>query len=351
MKVGLIPCLAIVILAAHLARAQDDVIDKELTRFAELLSKQVQKSGVKKVAVLDFTDLQGITFELGKFIAEQTTVNLVSGNGSFTVVDRNHLNQILAEHKLTISGLIQPENAKKFGQFSGADALILGTITVIKNTIYITAKITSTESSDILGAAKGQLTMTPEIEKLVRPPVETPKTNNIGNPETPKLTNSVPERKVPEGGRNVDDEKVKAVKTFGDLRIELRSLDIVNNGEFILRFSLANQNSKKSIWTALATRSKLETTLTDHEGFEFEGNSREVNGVAYTAFYDWGFSPATEIKPNGSVSGSVKFLSRQYRKAVPGVCRLQMQILAEACLPPARADAMSYNFESKIQAE
>jgi len=69
--------------------------------------------GKKKVTVLDFTDLQGGASELGKYIAEQLTVNLVMGKREFSVLDRANLKSILAEHKLTSTGLVDPENAKK----------------------------------------------------------------------------------------------------------------------------------------------------------------------------------------------------------------------------------------------
>ncbi len=110
---------------AH-AQAQD--IDTELSNLAGKLATQVNDHGKKKVAVLDFTDLQGGSSELGKYIAEQLTVNLVMGKRDFSVLDRANLKSILAEHKLTATGLVDPENAKKLGMFAGVDALILGTI-------------------------------------------------------------------------------------------------------------------------------------------------------------------------------------------------------------------------------
>jgi len=34
----------------------------------------------------------------------------------------------MTEHKLTATGLVDPENAKKLGMFAGVDALVLGTM-------------------------------------------------------------------------------------------------------------------------------------------------------------------------------------------------------------------------------
>jgi hypothetical protein len=71
--------------------AQPATMDTELTALTEKLAAQVKDNGKKKVAVLDFTDLQGATTELGKYVAEQLTVNLVIGKRDFSVLDRaNH---------------------------------------------------------------------------------------------------------------------------------------------------------------------------------------------------------------------------------------------------------------------
>src|SRR6266481_10029833 len=130
------------ILSQGLLRAQD--MDKELSDLAEKLAVPIKDHGKKKIAVVDFTDLKGGSSELGKYIAEQLTVNLVMGKRDFSVLDRANLKSILAEHKLTATGLVDPENAKKLGMFAGVDALVLGTIIPKNQKITLTAKILTT---------------------------------------------------------------------------------------------------------------------------------------------------------------------------------------------------------------
>src|SRR5690349_5887577 len=120
---------------------QGQEVDKELSGLADKLSSLIKENGRKKVTVLDFTDLQGVESELGKYIAEQLTVNLVMVKKDFSVLDRANLRKILTEHQLTTTGLVDPENAKRLGQFAGVDALILGTIIPKNQKITLTAKI------------------------------------------------------------------------------------------------------------------------------------------------------------------------------------------------------------------
>ena len=69
--------LCAVLLCHHRAQAQD--MDTELSKLADNLAGQIKDQGKKKVTVLDFTDLQGGSSELGKYVAEQLTVDLVIG--------------------------------------------------------------------------------------------------------------------------------------------------------------------------------------------------------------------------------------------------------------------------------
>src|SRR5690242_6962233 len=100
-----------------LLQAQD--MDTEISSLATNLASSIHTQEKKKVAVIDFTDLEGGSTELGKYVAEQLTVDLVMVRQDFSVLDRANLRKILAEHKLTATGLVDPENAKKLGQFAG----------------------------------------------------------------------------------------------------------------------------------------------------------------------------------------------------------------------------------------
>jgi curli biogenesis system outer membrane secretion channel CsgG len=320
---------SVLIVAAMLfsqALAQSNTIDDELLELANKLSTLIKDQKKAKVTVLDFTDLQGASSELGKYIAEQLTVNLVIAKKGFAVLDRANLKSILAEHKLTASGLVDPENAKKLGQFAGVDALILGTITPRSQNMSLTAKIITTDTAEVVGAAKAEFKKDENVQQLI--------------------SHFVAESKA----GSLSEEKSKITKSFGDLRVEVQSLHIVNGTEFLLSFALSNQNPKQNIW--VAWKSGLNARIFDSAGFEFEGDNRSLSGVESTEFYEWGFSPATELKPNGSVSASLKFFSRQYRKATPGVCRLQFDVFSERDLNNQRAvGATSHTLSGKIEAD
>ncbi len=329
--------LALLLGGHALAQAQD--IDTELAKMSDKLATQIKDQGKKKVAVLDFTDLQGGSSELGKYIAEQLTVNLVMNKRDFSVLDRANLKSILAEHKLTATGLIDPENAKKLGMFAGVDALILGTIIPKGQNTSINAKIITTDTAEIVGAARAEFTTDNTVQQLASKP--TTESNAGGN--TVDLNN----------------DTAKVVKKFGDLRVELQSLHIVNRGQFQLTMALVNQNQKKSIWVALNSNDGINPkgNITDSGGFKFVADRAGLSGIPYTSYGPYGnqqggFSPAMEIKPGDSISATVAFTPFDgSRRAAPGICNVQIEFLLGHNFESSSPSVGLNNLVSKIEAD
>src|SRR5882672_4870197 len=78
------------------------------------------------------------------------------------------LRAAMTEHKLTATGLVDPENAKKLGMFAGVDALVLGTmVSRVGNTMNVTAKIITVDTAEIVGAVRAEFKSDAEVQKLV----------------------------------------------------------------------------------------------------------------------------------------------------------------------------------------
>src|ERR1043165_6954480 len=103
----------IAILIAHALPAAEFALDQEIQSFADKLAAGVKESGRKKITVVDFTDLQGKPSEFGRSLANRLIVAIVNSRKGFSVMDRADVNKILAEHKLTLDGIVEPETAKK----------------------------------------------------------------------------------------------------------------------------------------------------------------------------------------------------------------------------------------------
>jgi len=62
-------CFLLILFCAQIASA--GTYEEELQGLSLKIAKNIERSGKRTVAVVDFTDLQGNVTELGRFIAEE----------------------------------------------------------------------------------------------------------------------------------------------------------------------------------------------------------------------------------------------------------------------------------------
>lgn len=344
--------LSIVLVLSDQAFAEVSDLDTALSGLATTLGGRVKEQQKKKIAVIDFTDLQGAALgELGKYIAEQLTVNLVMEKRDFAVLDRANLRRILAEHKLTSQGLVDPDNAKKLGMFAGVDALILGTVVPKGQTsMGLTAKIITTDTAEIVGAARSEFKADSVVEQLMI------------------HTGSAADR----GADTWGSDPPSVGKSLGDLRVELQSLRIVSGTRYQLTMSMSNQNTKKSIWVALLkdpSKYGPKGGLTDAAGTECFIDGQSLSGIQVgsessvyeNAFYvhysqvnappHKQFTPALELKPGEVATATLKFLSSTGKQPEAGTCTVQLEFLLGHDFAPGLGSVAPENLVAKVEVQ
>lgn len=166
--------IGLVTFHAVAAGAPAQAYQQQVAGAATRLGEAMTKAGRRTLAVVDFTDLQGNTTELGRFLAEQLSVALGAEAGSFEVIDRNHLRALLQEHRLSTTGLIDPQTAQKLGKIAGADCLVSGSITPFSETVNLSLKLLDTNTARILGGVAVDIPMTSTISELLKKGIGTP---------------------------------------------------------------------------------------------------------------------------------------------------------------------------------
>lgn len=178
--------------------------EKEIKAMSATLSDSIVAAGKKNIAVVDFTDLQGNVTELGRFFAEEFSGTLASAGKGFKIIDRTHLKTLLIEHKLSTTGIIDPQTVQKLGQIAGVDSLIAGTITPFGDTIRLSVKVLETNTAMVIGAASEDIAKTKAIEELLGKGIgesnQASNTKNISTGPGTQLTVIKPILKVESNG-------------------------------------------------------------------------------------------------------------------------------------------------------
>lgn len=141
--------------------------ETEIKKLSATMAEKIAEAEKNKVAVVDFTDLQGNVTELGRFIAEEFSSALSKTGKEFTVVDRVHLNVIVKEKKLSATGLIDSHAAMKLGKIQGVEALITGTLTPFGDSVRIVVKVLDSFTAGVIGSNEGNIAKTKVIEELL----------------------------------------------------------------------------------------------------------------------------------------------------------------------------------------
>ena len=189
--------------------------EKEINRLSSEIADKIAASGVKKVAVVDFTNIEGNVTALGRFIAEEFSVALAESGKDFQVVDRTHLKSIIKEHKLSKTGLIDPDTARQLGKIAGVEALITGSLTPFGDSVRLVVKVLNTETAAIIGSKRGNIPKTNAIAALIDQDIQS------GGPTTPKPTKKPKKGKWVQKAKGFTFELVSCKRQGGSVKCEL----------------------------------------------------------------------------------------------------------------------------------
>ena len=87
----------------------------------------VNLSNYKKIAIGDIVDADGSVSRHAQDIADDLTTALFDSE-TFEVLDRQNLQSIMSEHKLSTTGIIDEDTASELGKVIGAAVLVFGRI-------------------------------------------------------------------------------------------------------------------------------------------------------------------------------------------------------------------------------
>ena len=104
------------------------------------------------IAILPFRERGREVKDLGGQVADLMFSRLAV-DPTLYLVDREEIDKSFAEAELTLSGIVKPDEVITVGHLTGARLLVTGSIFQVNDSLYLVAKIISTETSRVLGAS------------------------------------------------------------------------------------------------------------------------------------------------------------------------------------------------------
>lgn len=165
-------CLALAFIhCAGTAAGADD--QKELQAAVQDLKNNLNAQiGAKpmRLAVLSFlstkTDKHEKFTEFGEYLSENIISTLSRETKKVKLFERKRLDLILGEHSLSLSGLIDADQAKKIGELAPVDAVLSGTFTKLANYIEIHSRVVDVVTGEIVLTYSAKVTLTSDLKSL-----------------------------------------------------------------------------------------------------------------------------------------------------------------------------------------
>lgn len=170
MNKGRLLCLTMVLLTYTCPAAEAaETIEAAMKEVAASLGPALADSGLKKLAVVELTDIAGYRSALGPFLAEELTTQLFAAKpGTFDFVERQQLAKVLEEQKLTSSSLFEGTSLVSVGKVLGIQAIITGSMADLGDQIKINTRVISVESARIVAASSTSFPRQGAAEALLR---------------------------------------------------------------------------------------------------------------------------------------------------------------------------------------
>jgi TolB-like protein len=107
-------------------------------------------SGAMTVAVLTFDSDLKTPEKAGELMADVLSARL-GAMGDVMVLERQDVAKVLSEQKISLSGLVAPDQAVQVGKMIGAKLLVCGRVTTTGTKVYLVCKVIGTETSQVKG--------------------------------------------------------------------------------------------------------------------------------------------------------------------------------------------------------
>ena len=146
-------------------------LEQGVDELAQQIADVVRGQGKTTIAVVEFVDLNGSVNQFGKLLAEKLITRLFThGAGALRIVERRQLMRVIAEQKLSISGLVDRDSIGKIASTLGVDALVTGSVSLFGDQVEINSRCISVESAMVFAAAATTVPATGVVKQMMATP-------------------------------------------------------------------------------------------------------------------------------------------------------------------------------------
>jgi len=165
-RITLVVCFCLLLGSSFQPLHAQGNLDQRIDDLSRQITSKVSAKQKTTIAVVEFADLEGHVTNFGRFLAEELITRLHETD-KFKVIERQLLNKVINEQKLSLTGIVDPLSAKKLGRLLGVDAIVSGSVSDLGKSVRVNARLISTETGEIFAVASSELIKDEAVTKLM----------------------------------------------------------------------------------------------------------------------------------------------------------------------------------------
>jgi len=119
------------------------------------------------VAVFDLEARAGVSTEVAAYLTE-TLRSALFDTGAFTLVERTQMERVIAEQKLSLSGLTGGSYAVELGKLVSAKKIVVGSAGKVEDRFYVSVRSIDAESGKVDNSATLEASSTEDLARSVK---------------------------------------------------------------------------------------------------------------------------------------------------------------------------------------
>lgn len=119
------------------------------------------------IAVGLFTHRDGSCSDLSDLLYDEIVFSLFSQDSGLRIIERAEIGQLFGELRLQRTGAISTETIQEIGNMTGAESLLIGSISNFGEIVRLNARVLDTETAQVTSVARTNFSLTETYERMI----------------------------------------------------------------------------------------------------------------------------------------------------------------------------------------
>lgn len=129
--------------------------------------EELKKGDNSAIAVGLFTHRDGTCSDLTDLLYDEIVFSLFNLQSQLRIIERAELGQLFGELRLQRSGAINAETVQELGNVTGAESLLIGSISNFGDAMRLNGRVLDTDTAQVTSVARSNFSLTETFERMI----------------------------------------------------------------------------------------------------------------------------------------------------------------------------------------